>query len=106
MHVPAWLPDTAATRADISAQYTTLSRLDQVRPSLLKNALAEVIMFRFRPLQPWVHICTQLSLSQPSLSYQLSFVSLSALSQLSLSSLSSLSLSIKTQRILHQSVGA
>ena len=30
MHVPAWLPDTAATRADLSAQYTTLSRLDQV----------------------------------------------------------------------------
>ena len=42
----------------------------------------------FRPWQPWVHICTQLSLSQPSLSYQLSFVSLSALSQLPLISLS------------------
>ena len=42
----------------------------------------------FRPWQPWVQICTQLSLSQPSLSYQLSFVSLSALSQLPLISLS------------------
>ena len=28
--VPAWLPDTPSTRADIAAQYTTLSRLDQV----------------------------------------------------------------------------
>ena len=27
--VPAWLPDTPATRQDIAAQYTTLSRLDQ-----------------------------------------------------------------------------
>jgi len=27
--VPDWLPDTPATRADIAAQYTTLSRLDQ-----------------------------------------------------------------------------
>ena len=30
MLVPAWLPDTPSTRADIAAQYTTLSRLDQV----------------------------------------------------------------------------
>ena len=27
--VPHWLPDTPATREDIAAQYTTLSRLDQ-----------------------------------------------------------------------------
>ena len=27
--VPDWLPDTEASRADIAAQYTTLSRLDQ-----------------------------------------------------------------------------
>ena len=27
--VPDWLPDTPATREDIAAQYTTLSRLDQ-----------------------------------------------------------------------------
>ena len=27
--VPDWLPDTPATRQDIAAQYTTLSRLDQ-----------------------------------------------------------------------------
>ena len=48
MHVPAWLPDTAATRADIAAQYTTLSRLDQVKLfllmkyMLLRNALRKV----------------------------------------------------------------
>ena len=30
VYVPTWLPDTPATRADIAAQYTTLSRLDQV----------------------------------------------------------------------------
>ena len=28
--VPAWVPDTPASRADLSALYTTLSRLDQV----------------------------------------------------------------------------
>jgi len=27
--VPDWLPDTAATRADLAAQYTAISRLDQ-----------------------------------------------------------------------------
>ena len=29
VEVPHWLPDTPATREDIAAQYTTLSRLDQ-----------------------------------------------------------------------------
>ena len=30
LQVPAWVPDTPASRADLSALYTTLSRLDQV----------------------------------------------------------------------------
>ena len=35
--VPDWLPDTAATRADLAAQYTAISRLDQVLPALLSS---------------------------------------------------------------------
>ncbi|XP_033103719.1 N-sulphoglucosamine sulphohydrolase-like [Anneissia japonica] len=37
VYVPPYLPDTPATRADISAQYTTLSRLDQGIGLLLKE---------------------------------------------------------------------
>ena len=33
--VPAWVPDTPASRADLSALYTTLSRLDQVRDAII-----------------------------------------------------------------------
>ena len=38
LQVPAWVPDTPASRSDLSALYTTLSRLDQVQnqtPSFL-----------------------------------------------------------------------
>ena len=35
--VPAWLPDTPATKEDIAAQYTTLSRLDQGVGLVLKE---------------------------------------------------------------------
>ena len=31
LQVPAWVPDTPASRSDLSALYTTLSRLDQVQ---------------------------------------------------------------------------
>ena len=41
--VPAWLPDTPATREDIAAQYTTLSRLDQGVGLVLRELeLAEI----------------------------------------------------------------
>ena len=39
--VPAWVPDTPASRADLSALYTTLSRLDQVRLSWQARVVSE-----------------------------------------------------------------
>ena len=69
MHVPAWLPDTAATRADIAAQYTTLSRLDQVRLCMINkfSSFRKAIIRMFKSLTDNRHTLTSFGSHKASL---------------------------------------